>query len=156
VWSSSEPGKGLYTPGGYAGLINYYIQKVTRGRVKAVMALAAGHASMAAPLQALTEILLGILLILGLLRAPLPHRFCVPRQPLGIGVGTRGSGNYSFHDGVTCLAVGRAGRTWGTDAILARTRPSSNCGNLSLSEVGCGSLSLFHTQRGGGNRPRPG
>src|ERR1700751_1582397 len=64
-------GKGLYTPGGYAGLINYYIQKGHAPAVwKAVMALAAGHASMAAPMQALTESLLGVLLVLGLLTRP--------------------------------------------------------------------------------------
>src|SRR5579863_8439718 len=64
-------GKGLYTPAGYAGLINYYIKAShSPAAWKAVMGLAASHASMAAPLQALTEISLGILLILGLLTRP--------------------------------------------------------------------------------------
>src|SRR5438270_9080371 len=68
VWVFFENlGKGLYTPGGYAGLINYYIQKGHAPSAwKAVMALAAGHASMAAPMQGLTEITLGVLLVLGL------------------------------------------------------------------------------------------
>src|SRR5258706_9885646 len=72
VWVFFENlGKGLYTPGGYAGLINYYIQKGHAPAAwKVVMALAAGHASMAAPMQALTEILLGVLLVLGLLTRP--------------------------------------------------------------------------------------
>src|SRR5580704_41683 len=72
VWVFFENlGKGLYTPGGYAGLINYYIQKGHAPEAwKAVMALAAGHASMAAPLQELTEISLGVLLVLGLVTRP--------------------------------------------------------------------------------------
>ena len=51
VWVFFENlGKGLYTPGGYAGLINYYIQHDRAPAVwKSVMALAASHASMAAP-----------------------------------------------------------------------------------------------------------
>jgi len=49
--------KGLYTPSGYAGLINYYIKQSHSPAVwKAVMGIAANHAAMAAPLQAVTEI----------------------------------------------------------------------------------------------------
>src|SRR5215472_796177 len=72
VWVFFENlGKGLYSPAGYAGLINYYI-KASHSPVawKAVMAVAANHASMAAPAQALTEISLGILLVIGLLTRP--------------------------------------------------------------------------------------
>src|SRR2546428_4292448 len=72
VWVFFENlGKGLYTPAGYAGLINFYIKQ---GRApsawKAVMALAASHAPMAGPLQGLTEISLGCLLVAGLLTRP--------------------------------------------------------------------------------------
>src|SRR5262249_8294857 len=68
VWVFFENyGKGLYTPAGYAGLIRVYIE---RGRApeawKAVMAMAASHAGVAAPLQAVTEISFGVLLVLGL------------------------------------------------------------------------------------------
>src|SRR6202008_2982037 len=64
-------GKGLYTPSGYAGLINYYIQHDHAPAIwKAIMAAAASHAAMAAPLPAITGILLGILLLLGLLTRP--------------------------------------------------------------------------------------
>ena len=50
-------GKGLYTPSGYAGLINYYIQHDHAPTTwRAVMAAAASHAAMAAPMQAITEI----------------------------------------------------------------------------------------------------
>src|SRR5215467_15773 len=72
VWVFFENlGKGLYTPGGYAGLINYYIKNSHSPAFwKSVMGLAASHAAMAAPLQAVTEIGLGILLVIGLLTRP--------------------------------------------------------------------------------------
>src|SRR6202162_1915806 len=68
VWAFFENlGKGLYTPAGYAGLINYYIKAShSPAAWKAVMGLAASHAAMAAPMHALTEISLGILLVIGL------------------------------------------------------------------------------------------
>ena len=72
VWVFFENlGKGLYTPAGYAGLINYYIKQSHSPAVwKSVMGLAASHAAMAAPMQAMTEISLGILLVIGLLTRP--------------------------------------------------------------------------------------
>src|SRR5690242_9828563 len=72
VWVFFENlGKGLYTPAGYAGLINYYIKAShSPAAWKAIMGLAASHAAMAAPMQALTEISLGVLLIIGLLTRP--------------------------------------------------------------------------------------
>ena len=52
VWVFFENlGKGLYTPRGYAGLNNYYIQHDHAPAIwKVVMASAASHAAMAAPL----------------------------------------------------------------------------------------------------------
>src|ERR1700692_1620377 len=72
VWVFFENlGKGLYTPAGYSGLINYYIKASHAPAAwKAVMGLAASHAAMAAPMQAVTEIALGILLVVGLLTRP--------------------------------------------------------------------------------------
>src|SRR5579862_6118705 len=72
VWVFFENlGKGLYTPGGYAGLINYYIKSSHSPAVwKAVMGQAAGHAVIAAPMQAATESSLGILLVIGLVTRP--------------------------------------------------------------------------------------
>src|SRR6266446_3969622 len=68
VWVFFENlGKGLYTPAGYAGLINYYIKASHAPAAwKAIMGLAASHAAIAAPLQGMTEISLGILLFVGL------------------------------------------------------------------------------------------
>ena len=49
-------GKGLYRPAGYAGLINYYIQHDRAPSFwKTIMAMAASHASIAAPLQGMKE-----------------------------------------------------------------------------------------------------
>ena len=59
-------GKGTYTAGGYAGVINYYIKSSHSPAVwKAVMSLGVSNAAIAAPLQALTEISLGVLLVIG-------------------------------------------------------------------------------------------
>lgn len=72
VWVFFENlGNGLYTPGGYAGFINYFIRADKAPTVwKAVMVLAGQHASMAAPAQGFKEISLGILLTLRLFTRP--------------------------------------------------------------------------------------
>lgn len=121
-------GKGLYTPAGYARLINYYIQHDHAPAVwKSFMALAASHASMAAPLQGLTEISLGVLLVLGLLTRPAGLVAFALLGSLWISeLGT--SWIWELLPPVMAslaLAVGSAGRTWGVDAFLARRYPSS-------------------------------
>ena len=129
VWVFFENlGKGLYTPGGYAGLINYYIKAShSPAAWKAVMGLAASHAAMAAPLQALTEISLGILLVIGLLTRPAAFVAFLYLGSLWVSEwGT--SWIWELLVPVMAslaLAVGRAGRTWGVDALLARRSPSS-------------------------------
>ena len=72
VWVFFENlGKGLYTTAGYASLINYYLKASHAPAAwKAIMAFAGNHAAMAAPMQGLTEISLGILLVIGLLTRP--------------------------------------------------------------------------------------
>ena len=129
VWVFFENlGKGLYSAGGYSGLINYYIQKDHAPAAwKAVMALAASHASIAAPLQGLTEISLGILLVLGLLTRPAAFAAFLFLGSLWVSEwGT----SWIWELLVPVLAslglsVGRAGRAWGIDALLARRRPAS-------------------------------
>jgi uncharacterized membrane protein YphA (DoxX/SURF4 family) len=123
VWVFFENlGKGLYTPGGYAGLINYYIQHSRSPAIwKSVMALAASHAAMAAPLQAMTEISLGILLVIGLLTRPAAFVAFLYLGSLWISEwGT--SWIWELLVPVLAslgLAVGSAGRRWGVDAWLA-------------------------------------
>jgi uncharacterized membrane protein YphA (DoxX/SURF4 family) len=129
VWVFFENlGKGLYTTAGYTSLINFYIKAShSPAAWKAVMDFMASHAAMAAPMQAMTEISLGILLLAGLLT-----------RPVGL-VAFLFLGSLWMSEWGTAwiwellvpmlaslaLAVGRAGRTLGVDALLARRRPSS-------------------------------
>ena len=129
VWVFFENlGKGLYTAGGYAGLINYYIRASHSPAVwKAVMGFMASHAAMAAPVQALTEISLGILLVIGLLTRPVAFVAFLYLGSLWISEwGT--SWIWELLVPVLAslaLALGRAGRAWGIDARLAQRWPSS-------------------------------
>jgi uncharacterized membrane protein YphA (DoxX/SURF4 family) len=129
VWVFFENlGKGLYTPNGYASLINYYIQHDDAPAVwKAIMGMAASHAAIAAPLQGMTEISLGTLLLLGLFTRPAGLIAFGLLASLWISEwGT----SWIWELLVPVMAslaitVGAAGRTWGIDALLARRRPSS-------------------------------
>ncbi len=129
VWVFFENlGKGLYTPAGYAGLINYYIKSGhSPAAWKAVMGLVASHAAMAAPGQALTEIGLGILLVLGLLTRPVGFIAFLYLGSLWMSEwGTAWIWELLVPVLASlALAIGRAGRTWGVDALLARRQPDS-------------------------------
>ena len=129
VWVFFENlGKGLYTAGGYAGLINYYIKAGHAPAAwKAVMAFAANHASMAAPGQALTEISLGVLLVLGLLTRPAALVAFLFLASLWVSEwGTAWIWELLVPVLASLgLAVGRAGRAWGIDALLAGRKPFS-------------------------------
>ena len=129
VWVFFENmGKGLYTPAGYSGLISYYIKSShSPAAWKAVMSVAASHAAMAAPLQAMTEISLGILLVIGLLTRPAAFVAFLFLGSLWISEwGTAWIWELLVPVLASLgLAVGRAGRAWGVDALLARQRPSS-------------------------------
>jgi len=123
-----KPGKGPLQSNGYAGLINYYIKAShSPAAWKAIMGLMASHAAMAAPLQAIAEISLGILLVIGLLTRPVALAAFLYLGSLWISeLGT----SWIWELLVPVLAslglvVGRAGRAWGIDALLARRWPSS-------------------------------
>jgi uncharacterized membrane protein YphA (DoxX/SURF4 family) len=120
--------KGLYTPAGYAGLIDYYVKASHSPAIwKSVMSLAASHASIAAPMQGITELSLGILLVIGLLTRPAAFVAFLFLGSLWISeFGT----SWIWELLVPVLAclglvVGRAGRKWGVDAFLAQRWPSS-------------------------------
>jgi uncharacterized membrane protein YphA (DoxX/SURF4 family) len=129
VWVFFEnKGKGLYTPAGYAGLVNYYIQHDHAPAIwKTVMGLAASHAAMAAPLQAVTEMGLGILLVIGLLTRPAAFVAFLYLGSLWISeLGT--SWIWELLVPVMAslgLAIGCAGRRWGVDTWLSQRWPSS-------------------------------
>jgi uncharacterized membrane protein YphA (DoxX/SURF4 family) len=129
VWVFFENrGKGLYTPGGYAGLIHYYIKAShSPAAWKALMGVMASHAAIAAPVQATTEISLGILLVIGLLTRPAAIVAFLLLGSLWISeLGT--SWIWELLVAVLAslgLAIGRAGRRWGVDAWLSQRWPSS-------------------------------
>jgi uncharacterized membrane protein YphA (DoxX/SURF4 family) len=121
-------GKGLYTPTGYASLINHYIQvSHCPAAWKAVMGLAASHAAIAAPMQGLTEISLGILLLIGLLTRPAAFVAFLFLGSLWISEwGTAWIWELLVPMLASLgLAVGSAGRKWGVDAWLSQRWPSA-------------------------------
>ncbi len=128
VWVFFENlGKGLYTPAGYAGLIRHYIEAGHAPAAwKAVMALAADHAALAAPMQAVTEISLGILLVIGLLTRPAALVAFLYLGSLWVSEwGTAWIWELLVPVLASLgLAIGCAGRRWGVDASLARRWPS--------------------------------
>src|SRR5260370_34735045 len=99
----------------------------SRAAGKWVMGLMASHAAMVAPMQAMTEISLGVLLVIGLLTRPAAFVAFLFLGSLWISEwGT--SWIWELLVPVVAslgLAVGRAGRTWGIDALLARRHPAS-------------------------------
>jgi uncharacterized membrane protein YphA (DoxX/SURF4 family) len=114
--------KGLYTQAGYAGLINYYIKAShSPAAWKAVMGLMASHAAMAAPVQAMTEISLRILLVVGLLTRPVAFVAFLYLASLWMSEwGTAWIWELLVPVLASlALSVGRAGRAWGVDALLA-------------------------------------
>jgi uncharacterized membrane protein YphA (DoxX/SURF4 family) len=129
VWVFFENlGKGLYTAAGYSSLINYYVKASHAPAAwKAVMAFMASHAAMAAPVQGLTEISLGILLLIGLLTRPVAFVAFAFLGSLWVSEwGTAWIWELLVPVmAALALSVGRAGRTWGVDAWLAQRWPSS-------------------------------
>ena len=112
---------------GYSPIINGYIQHGHAPAAwKAVMAIVANHATIAIPIQATTEISLGILLVVGLLTRPVAFIAFLYLGSLWMsewGIG------WIWELLVPVLvslglAVGRAGRSWGVDALLAQRWPS--------------------------------
>ena len=129
VWVFVENyGKGLYAPGGYAGLIQVYIE---RGHApaawKSVMALAAANARIAAPMQAVTEFTFGLLLVVGLFARPVAFFAGLFLTSLWVSEwGTAWIWELLVPMGTAfALAIGGAGRYWGVDAWLARRHPDS-------------------------------
>src|SRR3954470_5953590 len=129
VWVFFENlGKGLYTAAGYAGLINYYIKAShSPAAWKWLMGLMANHAAIMAPMQAATEISVGILLVIGLLTRPVALVAFMFLGSLWISEWGTSWIWELLVSVLTCLglAIGRAGRRWGVDAWLTRRRPSS-------------------------------
>ena len=111
-----------------APIVNYYIKAShSPAAWKAVMGLAANHAAMAAPMQGMTEISLGILLVIGLLTRPAAFVAFLFLGSLWISEwGTAWIWELLVPVLASLgLAIGRAGRKWGVDAFLSQRWPSS-------------------------------
>jgi uncharacterized membrane protein YphA (DoxX/SURF4 family) len=129
VWVFFENlGKGLYTAGGYSSLIHFYIKMSHSPAVwKAVMGSAANHAGFAAPMQAIAEISLGILLVLGLFTRPAAFVAFLYLGSLWVSEWGTAWIWELLVPVLACLGLGlgRAGRAWGVDALLARRNAAS-------------------------------
>lgn len=115
--------KGLYSPSGYSGLINYYIEKGQAPQLlKSVMTLMAAHANVAGPMQGLMEITLGVLLGLGLLTRPVAFVAFLFLSTLWVAEwGTAWIWELLMPMIVALvLVIGAAGRKWGVDGLMAR------------------------------------
>jgi len=128
VWVFFENlGKDLYTPGGYASLIRHYVETGTAPAAwKAVMRFMAERAAVAAPLQAVIELALGILLVLGLATRLVALAAFAWLTSLWVSeCGTAWIWELLVPMVVAaCLALGGAGRRFGLDAALARRYPA--------------------------------
>ena len=128
VWVFFENlGKDLYTSGGYASLIHYYIEKGTAPAAwKAVMGFMADHAALAAPAQAVIELGFGILLVLGVATRVVALAAFAWLTSLWVSEwGTAWIWELLVPMVVAaCLALGAAGRRLGLDAALVRRYPA--------------------------------
>ncbi len=118
--------KGLYGRDGYTGLINYYVEKGhAPGFWKSIMSLAASHAAVAGPMQAVTEVSFGLFLLLGLLTRPVALAAFLFLASLWVSEwGTAWIWELLVPMiAAFSLMVGGAGRKWGIDAKLAKTYP---------------------------------
>src|SRR5690349_641137 len=129
IWVFIENlGKGLYSPAGYSGLINYYIAKGHGPQLlKSIMAVMANHATVAGPMQGFTEITFGVLLFIGLLTRPVAlAAFCFLTTLWLAEWGTAWIWELLMPMLVAlALMIGAAGRKWGVDSMFARRHPRS-------------------------------
>lgn len=129
VWVFFENlGKGLYSPSGYSGLINYYIEKGHGPQLlKSIMAFMASHATFTGPMQGLTEITFGVFLLIGLLTRPIALGAFLFLSTLWVAEwGTAWIWELLIPMIVAlALVIGSAGRKWGVDQLLARKYPRS-------------------------------
>jgi uncharacterized membrane protein YphA (DoxX/SURF4 family) len=118
--------KGAYTPAGYQNVIQYYLDKgAAPGVWKSVMSFVASHAAVAGPLQAVSELGIGITLVTGtasrlVAAAAAGFLFTLWLSELGAAwiwellIPTIAA---------AALVATRPGRTWGLDAFLSRKWP---------------------------------
>lgn len=127
VWVFFENyNKGAYTPAGYRGVIEYYVKSGHAPAAwKSVMAFVAAHASVAGPLQAMSELTFGVALVTGtasrlVAAAAAGYLFTLWLSELGAAWIWE---LLTPTIAAAALALTRPGRTWGVDALLSRRWP---------------------------------
>ena len=132
IWVFFENlGKGAYTPSGYKGVIDYYVKNGHSPALwKSLISLAAVNARLAAPLQAITELSFGVLLLAGAATRLVAAAACAFLFTLWISeLGTAWIWELAMPIIVAfSVAWARAGRTWGVDAVVARRNPGWRLG----------------------------
>jgi len=132
VWVFFENlGKGAYTPAGYKGVIDYYLKNGhAPGAWKAIMAVMAGNARIVAPIQAATELGLGLLLLAG--TATRVVALAAGAFLFSLWVSEFGSAwIWELAMPVVVafsLASAHPGRTWGVDGVLVHRYPGWRLG----------------------------
>jgi uncharacterized membrane protein YphA (DoxX/SURF4 family) len=124
VWVFFENlGKGLYTPAGYKGLIEYYLKNGhAPGAWKAIMSAAAANSRIAAPLQGVAELGFGVLLLAGVATRVVALAAGAFLFSLWLSeLGTSWIWELAIPVIVAfTLAWARPGRVWGVDGMIAR------------------------------------
>jgi thiosulfate dehydrogenase [quinone] large subunit len=132
IWVFFENlGKGAYTPAGYKGVIDYYLKNGhSPAAWKSLISVAAANARIVAPLQAVTELGFGVLLVAGVATrvvAAAAGAFLFTLWMTELGT----SWFWELAMPVIVafsLASTRPGRAWGVDGLLARRYPGWRLG----------------------------
>ena len=132
IWVFFENlGKGAYSPSGYKGVIDYYLKNGhSPAAWKAIMSVMAANARVVAPLQAMTELGFGVLLVAGAATRLVAAAAGAFLFSLWLSeLGTAWFWELAMPVIVAfSLAGARAGRTWGADSVLARRYPGWRLG----------------------------
>jgi len=123
--------KGAYSPAGYRGVIEHYIKNGHAPAAwKAIESAAASNARVAGPMQAVAELGMGVLLILGV--GTRLVGLCAGLFLFSLWLSELGAAwpwELAMYVVVAfAVAWARAGRTWGVDAVLARRVPNWRLG----------------------------
>lgn len=123
--------KGAYSPAGYKGVIDFYIQKGSApGIWKAIESVLSANARLVAPLQALSELGFGVFLIAGV--ATRVVALAAGAFLLGLWISELGTSwpweLALYVVAAFVLAWARAGRAWGVDALILRRNPGWRLG----------------------------
>ncbi len=132
IWTFFENlGKGAYSPAGYKGVIDFYLKSGHAPAAwKAVMSMAAANARIAGPLQGMTELGFGVLLVAGgatRVVAAASGAFLLSLWVSELGAAWVWELLMPVIVAFTLASV-RPGRTWGVDGLVARRHPGWRLG----------------------------